>query len=585
MDSFKKALKVIIALVIVVVLLVVGLSIAVRSYFTEDRVRALVIPPAEKALQRKVSLGTVKVSIFKGVTIGDLAVKEADGKRDFLKVKGFVLKYKLLPLLKKELVITKILLIAPYARIYRGSSGHFNFETLGPMKEKPFAPKGKGGKGMPVVLTIHRIQVSKAHVVVQDALQEMPNADITANSSISLALGPNGALSFSGDTDFIVNLVYGQLKSLVKGKASFTPQKIAYNTTMETEGDTVTLSGQVADYMKRPSVVLNVHSPMLHLDRLMALPEKLPKAKTQGKKGGGKASTHPPKLEVKGDVQVKEALYKELKIQDIQGAYELKDGIFTLQQVKAQVANGEVEQSLRVDLNPPLTAYQGEIKAKGMDIGLLALSLLSKGKGMVTGTLDSQVSFSGKGTQWKTAKRWLSADGTFSLKRGRLLNFETINAIAQILKLSELKDIAFNEIQGNFRVVKGRILLKSSLKGDDVKAQSQGQVGLDGSLNLPVLLQLSPNLSEKLRSKVKFAQYLETKDGWTTVPLKLTGTWSRPLPSLDTSSMKKGLEKSLKGEATKTLGGLLSGQKKQKKEKSKAQHKGEENPLKKLFGR
>jgi type II secretion system protein N len=576
--------KILATLVTIFLVVIVGLVILVHLYVTEDRVRTLVIPPAEKALQRKVSLGTVKVSIFKGVIIRDLVVKEADGKRDFLKVKGFILKYKILPLLKKDLIITKILLIKPYARICRDSSGHFNFETLGPMKEKPSAPKGKEGKGIPVALTVHRIQVSKAHVVVQDALQEIPNTDITASSSISLSIDPKKALSFSGDTDFIVNLVHGQLKSLVKGKASFTPQKIAYNTTVETEGDTVTLSGQVADYMKQPSVVLNVYSPMLHLDRLMTLPEKLPKAKTQDKKGSGKASANPPKLEVKGDVQVKEALYKELKAKDIRGAYGLKDGIFTLQQVKAQVANGEVEKSLRVDTKSPLIAYQGETKAKGMDIGLLALPLLSKGKGMVTGTLDGQISFSGKGTQWETAKRWLSADGTFSLKNVRLSNFETIKVIAQILKLDELKDIAFNEIQGNLRVDKGHVLLKSSMKGDDVKARSQGQVGLDGSLNLPIMLQLSPKLSEKLRSRVKLARYLETKEGWTIVPLKLTGTLSRPLPILDTSSVKEGLEKSLKDEASKGLEKLLSGQKK-KEEDSKSQPPEEKNPLKKLFGR
>ncbi len=575
--------KILATLVTIFLVVIVGLVILVHLYVTENRVRALVITPAEKALQRKVTLGSVKVSLFGGVTLHDLAIKEKDGTHDFVHMDGFTLRYSLLPLLKKKLVITRIEMQSPYIQIFRDASGHFNYETLGVLQKKASKEKKEGG-GLPLPVTVKEIRISKAHLVFKDASGTLPNADTLANIKLSLSLGTTPpSFQYRGVTDFSTKVTYGQLKSLVKGRASFTTQKIAYNATVETEGDTVTLSGQVADYMKRPSVVLNVHSPMLHLDRLMALPEKLPKAKGQGRKGGGKASTHPPKLEVKGNVQVKEALYKGLKVQDIRGAYELKDGIFTLQQVKVQVANGEAEQSLRVDLNPPLTVYQGEIKMKGMDIGLLTLSLLSKGKGMVTGTLDSNVSFSGKGIQWKTAKKWISADGIFSLKKGRLLNFETINTIAQILKLRELKDIAFSEIQGNFRVVKGRVLLKSSLKGDDVRAKSQGQVGLDGSLNLPILLQLSPELSEKLKSRVKFARYLETKDGWTTVPLKLTGTLSRPLPTLDTSLAKKGIEKSLKGEATKALGELLSGKKKEK-EGSKSQPPEEKNPLKNLFG-
>jgi hypothetical protein len=40
------------------------------------------------------------------------------------------------------------------------------------------------------------------------------------------------------------------------------------------------------------------------------------------------------------------------------------------------------------------------------------------------------------------------------------------------------------------------------MSGKDVVAQTKGNVGLDGKLNLPVTLRFSPELSKKLKKSV-----------------------------------------------------------------------------------
>ena len=64
--------KILLALVVILVVALVGLNFAIKAYLTPQRVKAMVIPPAEKALQRKVSLDQIKVSLFKGVTLTNL---------------------------------------------------------------------------------------------------------------------------------------------------------------------------------------------------------------------------------------------------------------------------------------------------------------------------------------------------------------------------------------------------------------------------------------------------------------------------------------------------------------------------------
>jgi len=580
----NKFLKILIALVVVLVLALVGLNLAIKAFLTPQRVKSMVIPPAEKTLQRKVSLGKIQVSLFKGVTLTNLIVKEANGKEDFLRVKEFVLKYKLLPLLHKEIVISKILLVDPYVQIYRDAQGHFNYESLGPLqkkKGKAASAKEKKKSGSPWPLTIHSIQVKRAHVVVKDALGEIPDTDLTANADVALSMGAQGAMTFSGKADFLANVVYGKEKSQVKGDLSFTPKKLTYKTDIQLEGDTITLSGQVVNYSANPSIILNIYSPILHLDKLMEVPNKLPKTKSQGKKSPGskgKRSTS-PKLEVKGEYKIKEALYKGLKMEDIQGNYEFKDGIFTLKDALVKVAQGTVKKNIQVNLKDPLTAYKGDVKIQEIDMGSLTTALMTKGKGMVTGKFNSDISFSGRGSQWDIAKRYLTAKGTFALKDGQFLDFPAINKVAGLLNMDELKNLAFKEIEGNFKVEKGKVLLKSALTSQDVKMKTQGTVGLDGSLNLPLVFKLSPKLGDKLKKKVAFARYLEEEEGWTVVPIRLTGSLSSPIPTPNFNVKGR-----LQGEATKALQGALSGGKKEgeKKEGEK------ENPLqgiKKLFGK
>jgi len=133
----KKFVKFIGVLAALSVILVVGLNIFVKSYLTDARIKTLVVPPVEKALGRRVTIGSIKVSLFSGITINNFAVKEQDGKTDFIHAKAFKIRYDLMPLLRKKLRVSEILLDSPNIKLIRDRDGHFNFSSL--------IPKG-GGK-------------------------------------------------------------------------------------------------------------------------------------------------------------------------------------------------------------------------------------------------------------------------------------------------------------------------------------------------------------------------------------------------------------------------------------------------------
>lgn len=126
----KKPLKITMVIVGVLVLLLVGLTLFVKSYLSSDRLKPIILPKAEAATGRKVQIDEINVSLFKGIVTKGLSVKEKDGQKDFLKIGRFVLSYRLLPLLKKQLVISKIEIVSPSISIKKDREGKYNFSDI-----------------------------------------------------------------------------------------------------------------------------------------------------------------------------------------------------------------------------------------------------------------------------------------------------------------------------------------------------------------------------------------------------------------------------------------------------------------------
>ena len=126
----KKAVKVALIVLAVFVLFFIGLSIFIKSFLSSDRLKGMILPQAEAVTGRKVNLDEIHVSLFKGIVAKGLSVKERDGQKDFIKVGEFILSYKLLPLLKKQVVLSKIEVASPSISIKKDKGGRYNFSDI-----------------------------------------------------------------------------------------------------------------------------------------------------------------------------------------------------------------------------------------------------------------------------------------------------------------------------------------------------------------------------------------------------------------------------------------------------------------------
>ena len=570
--------KFVLGLAGITAVVLIGLSLFVSFYLTEERLKEIIIPQAEKNLGRTVDISGIKAGLFSGITVENVVVKEADNKADFLSVKKFVLRYDLMPLLQKKVVVSEIRIVEPRITIHRDQKGIFNFETLAVLAAaaksssttpSPAHEPGLETAALPLALTVNRISIEKAGFKFTDQLGELPEVTAEADVNIGLEIGHDlASLRYQGDLNFWVDAVYQELKPHVQGSSQFDQQQITFEVDVDLDNEKAHIQGEVKNYATAPDIRLDVLSKKLDLDHLMALlaglgapaatqAEKKTAVKTPGPPvAPGKAL--PPGLKVAGQIKVDESRYKGLSITDFLILYNLEKGIFTVSDLSAQAADGQIQSNLRVDLNQPGLTYDGKFNIDGLQVMSAVAGLTEKEFNQVSGTLNTHMTFSGSGIEWPEMRKSLTAEGDYGLFDVLVKKTAVTESLAGLLKMDELRELSFEKIDGTLDVKNGQLFLKSTMNGSEVSGLAQGKIGLDGKLDLPVTLLFSPELSEKLGQQLSVAKYLRDETGRTEIKLKLTGTLDRPRPTIDSSGIQEQATKILINRAAGELQKLLS---------------------------
>jgi AsmA protein len=524
--------------------LFVLLSLIVNFYLTDERVRGLLIPRLMEATGRPVTMEGIQVSLLRGITIADFAVKEEDGITDFFRAKEFVLAYELLPLLRGRLIISEVALREPYVRVARDSQGRFNFETIAFLKEPPATtPREEDGVLLlPLALTIDQVVVSDARIIIEDQLQALPAVDGIMNASISVDTTAGlERLIYHGRYDFTAKAVYGQLQPQISGQGEFSSDIISYQANSIFDGQTVLLSGTAENWRDGPVIRLDLRSESLDIDHLLTLlggaglaagaaPGRLaaeanpPAPVTAAPPGGMTAS---------GQIKIAQARYQNLEMRDLTASYAFAGGILQINDLDVRSAGGKIVGSSSLDLREAEPAFSGALKMYSLQAGELAPLLSERFGSWLTGNLSGSANFAGRGSDWPQIKGALTGEAEYVVRNGQLREFPITIAVAELLGLPELRAFSFENFTGNLRVEKGQVLLNAIVAGPDIRAETAGTISMEGQMNLPVVLHFTGKLADKIKGITGLARYLTTAENGIAVNLRLTGPVSNPRPALD----------------------------------------------------
>ncbi|MGM0415740.1 MAG: hypothetical protein ACQEQK_02200, partial [Thermodesulfobacteriota bacterium] len=81
----RKVGRIIAILAIILVVLVAGGAVLGKILLTPERIQATIVPMAQEHLGRDVSLEGIEFSIFSGIVLDGVRVKEESGEGDFIR--------------------------------------------------------------------------------------------------------------------------------------------------------------------------------------------------------------------------------------------------------------------------------------------------------------------------------------------------------------------------------------------------------------------------------------------------------------------------------------------------------------------
>lgn len=518
----KKWMKIGIIVIGTFLLLFIGLTIFVKSYLSGEKLKVLILPRAEALTGRKVNLEDIRVSLFKGVVAKGLSVKEQDGQKDFLKMKEFVLSYRLLPLLKKQLVISKIELIAPFVTIVKDQQGRFNFTSImDRVSQKPSGPSPSESQGLPVSIVTDRILIKDFQFKFVDEEKTMPDVSATLDMVFTGAVGQDGTPQMKSG-----QISVKEIKTVLKGaeikttgKIEMDEQIIRANLKTVLGKDSLDLTATVKDYLKAPEVTAHLHSKGLDLEKWMGLggEEKAPK-KTVSKepsrpkeKVARKAeSGMDQKLKASGQVKIDVAKYQGYTIKDLSLTYQYINGIAKIEPLGLQFSGGDV--------------YNTE------------------------GNLGGRFHFNSD-----RIEETLKGDADLKLGKGVIKGSQIFEKISVLTGLPELKDPNVEEGSFRFDIKEQKVFLNGFIRSALFRFSPNGFMGFDQRLNLPAELKISPELSKKLSGQLGKIKFLTDEQGWTMIPLHIKGTTEKPDVSIDTGKLTKQVVPELTREIEKRL--------------------------------
>jgi hypothetical protein len=137
--GMHKGFKIILWALLIVLALVLAVYAAVAILLPKEKIVEMIIPKAEQALNRKVSLGDVSFTVWGGIGLRlydlEVANRQGFGRANMLELDHLDVKVKFLPLFSKRIEITKIVLDGLTVDLEKTNQGWRNFDDIGPARE------------------------------------------------------------------------------------------------------------------------------------------------------------------------------------------------------------------------------------------------------------------------------------------------------------------------------------------------------------------------------------------------------------------------------------------------------------------
>ena len=528
-------MKIVIGVLIAVVVLV-GVILALPFLIDLNKYQDQYKPLIEDALNRKVQLQDVRLTIWPriGARVAGFAVQDdpAFGSSPFTSLTSLDVGVKLMPLLSGKVEVEDITLRDPVIMLIKNKSGVLNVSTIGrtgvELPETPSRapiPSTEGPLKILALLAVDRVSLVGGQLTYRDLSAAKPTEYIVQNMELllqSVRLGQTPSLHFSAlvqpfNLPVTLDGTFGPLKE--------TTDIDAINLQLALGKTHFTITGNTAGH----DATVTINSPVINTAHVpIALPLNKP--------------VELKNLEIAAAVKGQNAHLRNL-------SFQLFDG-----QVKAQGGLTSGSDS------PPFT---GKVTIQGLQLGP-ALDALAATQVSISGTAGADLALQGRGFSMQDLTKTLEGTSHVAVKDGKIEGVNLLQEAISALKvagisLNDAKVTAFSTIETDLAIKEGIINVQRLLiDSHDFQATGAGTVGFDQTLNLKVTLNLSQALSQTIAGSSPSAR-LALIEGRLNVPLLITGTMQAPSYGLDSKALTGKIQEQVKEKVKEAIGDLLKG--------------------------
>ena len=528
-------MKIIIGLLIVVVL-AIGSILALPFLIDLNRYQDQYKPLIEDALNRKVQLQDIRLTIWPriGARVAGFTVLDdpAFGSNAFASLASLDIGVKLMPLLSGQVEVEEIALRDPVITVIKNKNGVLNVSTIG--RTGVAAPKTPSRAPIPstegplkilALLAVDRVSITGGTLTYRDQSAAKATEYIVQDMEILLQgvrLGQTPTLH--------VGMLVQPLNLPVKLNGTFGPLKEstdidAINLQLALGKTDFTITGKIVGR----NASLNINAPVINTANL---PVALP-------------------------------LLQPIDIKNLQIAATIQGQDVLLQRLSFQLFDGQVAAEGRVMSGSETPPFTGKVTIQGMQLDP-ALKALATTQVSISGTAGANLSMQGRGISIPDLTQSLEGTGHVAVKDGKIEGVNLLQEAVSILNvagisLDHAKATAFSTIETDLAVKEGTVYVQRLLMDShDFQATGGGTIGFDQKLNLAVNLNLSQDLSQKIAHSSPAAK-LAMKGDRLSLPLTITGTAQAPSYGIDMKGLTGRVQEQVRKNVEEAVGGLLKG--------------------------
>jgi uncharacterized protein involved in outer membrane biogenesis len=244
-----------------------------------------------------------------------------------------------------------------------------------------------------------------------------------------------------------------------------------------------------------------------------------------------------------GTVHIDRLVQGKLDVKDVDATVALAPAALDASAFSLRGYGGAITGSAKFDLRDTRKPVY-EIRSKVANVQADSLlSAWTPAKGLLRGTLSTDLTFSGAGQQPDDLKRTLTLVGLAALSQGQLGPGPALQAIADLVKVPQLREVKFKELKLPMRIERGRLITDAvTMTGPSGEWQMSGAVGFDGALDYAVSVTLPPDVAAALDAKSALAAGALADDrGRMLLDLHVGGTAKAPRVAWNTQAMRDRL--------------------------------------------